>query len=62
MPERDEARETLARTLRWKIEHLDPSDDWETDWEDLPERRREFFRLCVKALLNEEALVRAALA
>lgn len=61
MPDRAEALETLARTLRWKIEHLDPSDDWETDWEELPDRKREFFRLCVTAILNEEAVVRAAL-
>jgi hypothetical protein len=58
---RAEAREELAKTLRWKIEHLDPSLDWETDWEGLPERKREFFRLCVTALLSEEAMVREAL-
>lgn len=56
-----EAREKLARTLRWKVEHLDPSGDYEIEWDELPEHKREFFRLCVTALLNEEATVRAAL-
>ncbi len=62
MSERDAAREKLARTLWWKMEHLDPSDDWAAAWEDLPERKRGLFRLCIIAILNEEAAVRDALA
>lgn len=58
---RDEATEALAKRLRWKMEHLDPSSRWETEWDNLPKQEREFYRLCVKAILNEAELVKAAL-
>jgi hypothetical protein len=54
-----EAREELARLFHWKMEHLDPSEDSECDA--LPEHKKEFFRLCITAILNEAVLVRAAL-
>jgi hypothetical protein len=58
---RETAYEELAKTLRWKIEHLDPSGDWEVPWPELSEHKRDFFRLCVKAVLRDRALVLAAL-
>lgn len=44
----------LARELRWKMEQLDPSD--ERDWEDMNDRERSFFVLCVEHLLRQEEL------
>jgi hypothetical protein len=56
---REEAIRELARTLHSKMEHLDPSDG--PEWEALTERQREFYTLCVKAVLFEGELVRVAL-
>ena len=56
-----EAHVELAKTLRLKAEHLDPTGHWDVDWNDLPEREREFYRLCIRAILNEGELVRRAL-
>ena len=53
--------EELAQVLRRKMEHLDPSLDHDTDWAALPERKKEFFRLCIKAVFFDRALARAAL-
>lgn len=51
----------LAERLRWKMEHLDPTDDWERDWSALTERQRDFYALCVRAILVEADAVRSAL-
>ena len=56
---RDEAIIELAKTLHWKSEHLDPTED--PEWDDMTDRQREFWRLCVRALLDEERLLRVAL-
>ena len=50
--------ERLARVLHAKMEHLDPTDD--PDWESLTEQQREFYRLCIEALLRRRDLLDAA--
>jgi len=55
-----EAIEHLARELHWKMEHLDPSGEWE-EWSSLSEDGREFFRQCVKAVIRHRAVVRRAM-
>lgn len=56
MGDLDELSDILFRML----EKLDPSDDFETDWDQLPERDRELYRLAISALIKEGrcALVR----
>ena len=48
----------LAKVLHWKMEHLDPTE--KPDWENLTDREREFYRLCVQAIFNEGDLCRLA--
>ena len=50
---------SLARRLHWKMEHLDPTD--RPGWAALTERERDFYRLCVEAILDEKRLCQAAL-
>ena len=50
---------TLARVLFETMEHLDPQED--RPWEDLREDEREYFCLCVRALLCRYDLIAAAL-
>jgi hypothetical protein len=57
---KQDAIDRLAETLRAKMERLDPSS--EKEWGELPEREKEFFRECVKAVLREPSLVAVALA
>jgi hypothetical protein len=47
---REVAIEELARTLHSKMEHLEPTEDF--DWDRLNERQQEFYRLCVEGLLS----------
>lgn len=54
-----EAIEALARRLHWKMEHLDPTDEY--DWEKLSDRQREFYRISVESLLDDRALLMSAL-
>jgi hypothetical protein len=42
------------------MEHLDPS-EIDSDWDHLTDREREFYYLCIKAILNERSLVEEAL-
>ena len=53
-----EAIERLAQELQFETEHLDPG---EGEWADLDERSRDFYRQCVKWLLADSEIVRAAL-
>ena len=39
----------LAGELVWKMEHLDPSD---LDWENLSDRERHFYRMCIEHILR----------
>ena len=61
------ATEELAKTLVSEMERLDPTEDWdptlsrELNWQRLDERRKSFYRLCVKVLLTEEHWMRIAL-
>lgn len=57
---RDEAIEALARILYETEEHLDPDLDDFVEWVALPERDREFYCLCISALLNHRSLLEAA--
>ena len=52
--------EELGRFLFETMERLDPSEDFATEWSDLPVKDREFYRLCVSALLRQRrgALIR----
>jgi hypothetical protein len=65
--ERERAIEELAKTLVAEMERLDPTEDWdpclsrESNWRELDERRKTFYRLCVKVLLTEENWMRIAL-
>ena len=52
----------LGRVLYEAMEHLDPGFDDYVKWDDSSEREREFCVLCVKAILQQRALVDAALA
>ena len=45
--------ESTARFLFETMERLDPGEDALTDWCDLPERDREFYRLCVSTLVRQ---------
>lgn len=49
----------LAKRLHETMEHLDPSSD--ASWDALSEREREFYRLCVDALIEDGDSVRKAL-
>ena len=52
----------LARTLYEAMERLDPSSAEDPlSWESLPERDREFYRHCVRAMLADDEIVLAAL-
>ncbi len=55
----DEAIDALARRLHWKMEHLDPTDEY--DWEKLSDRKREFYCISVESLLEERAHLMSAL-
>jgi hypothetical protein len=57
----ENAREQLARILREKMEHLDPTFSGELVWEDLPDRDREFYRHCVAYLMLHSEVVHACL-
>ena len=56
----ENAREQLARILREKMEHLDPTFSGELARENLSDRDREFYRHCVVELIHSE-LVHACL-
>lgn len=61
---RDDPISRLACILYQEMVRLDPAvtpDEADPDWADLPERRREFYRLCV-ARLMVEPLLRAQVA
>jgi hypothetical protein len=49
------AIERLAHALHEKMEQLDPTEDY--DWATLTERRREFYRLLIKNLLQRLGVV-----
>ena len=62
-PTKEEAIESLARHLHWKMEHLDPNgegEDWPT-WESLSLQEQDFNRTCVTALFQDLANARVAL-
>jgi hypothetical protein len=56
---REEAILVLSRRLHWKMEHLDPTGEGE--WEVLTDRKKDFYRLCVIAILDDADSVRRAL-
>lgn len=59
----DEIIEQLAARLFLVLENLDPSLDMEgVKWEGLRDRDRELYRQAIIELLEEESLLRAALA
>lgn len=55
------AIEVLAQTLFAKMERLDPTEDGDKGWSDLTDHQRDFYRLCVKAILAEREVVAQAL-
>lgn len=54
------AWERLAEVLHWKMEHLDPSDEG-LSWAELDENDKDYYRLCIEAILVRRDLLRAAL-
>jgi hypothetical protein len=56
----EEALEFLARRLDETMERLDPSND-HSEWEQLSEHQREFYRACVNAVFQERRIARIAL-
>jgi hypothetical protein len=57
-----EAQEKLAQLLYLEMEHHYPgTDPVPKSWEALDEQDRDYFRLCVESILEEKALVIAAL-
>lgn len=55
------ALEQLACVLREKMEHLDPTETGDLDWENMRERDRQFYILCVKNIMLHAELVLACL-
>ncbi len=45
----------LARTLYDTMEHLDPGPSDRIDWEALSVREKEFYRTCIRSLLQHPA-------
>jgi hypothetical protein len=56
----EEALEFLARRLDQTMEFLDPSND-HSEWEQLSEHQREFYRACVNSIFQERRVARIAL-
>ena len=56
-PESDNALERLATILRDRMEHLDPTKDWEVPWCDLTEHQREFYRMCIMEIARNPSLL-----
>ena len=52
------AVELAAKRLHAKMEHLDPCGD---EWEQLSDSDREFYRLCVRDLVDSPAMMWLAL-
>ncbi len=55
-----DAIEALAKVLYERMEHLDPTVDV-VDWAVIADDEREFFILCIKSILYETELLKAAL-
>jgi len=53
--------EQMARLLREKIEHLEPTDAHEVEWDELSEWDKDFYRFCVEDLMSRTKLVNACL-
>jgi hypothetical protein len=61
MNARTQARDHLGKVLYEALERLDPSDFGEMiAWENLPERDRELYRLCIAALLDHWPVLQEA--
>lgn len=54
----EKAIEILAERLHWKMEHLDPGEY--AAWSEMDDHDKEFFRQCVKALLQDGPAMRKA--
>jgi hypothetical protein len=53
--------EQMARILREKMEHLDPTETGDLAWEELREWDREFYRLCIEEIMLRVELVQSCL-
>jgi len=49
----ESAVEALAEVLHDRMEHLDPTDG--TSWADLEDRKKEFYRWCIRTLAQYPA-------
>lgn len=59
--DREKAIISLAEILYAKMEHLDPSAPGDfVEFNALPERQRDFYRLCVEEVFSHHELVRRA--
>ena len=55
----DEAVEKLSQRLHWKMECLDPSED--RNWAALSDYDKDFYRQCIRAILQEPTVIAKAL-
>jgi hypothetical protein len=60
IPEADEVIEKLTRRLHHGMEHLDPTED--PEWDFQTDHQKEFYRLCIMDLLVERDLIESAIA
>ena len=58
----DEAVEKLAEVLRWKLEHLDPTEDGDVAWKSLTEHHRDLYRTVIRRLACENEAWAVAMA
>jgi hypothetical protein len=59
---KEDALEELARRLYVEMEHHYPGAETSPkEWTDLDDQDRDYFRVCVESILEEKALVMAAL-
>jgi hypothetical protein len=64
---REDAIGYLAKALFWKMEHLDPTDDFDwsksldDNWSALDDHGRSFYTTCIDSLLCHDREIRIAL-
>jgi hypothetical protein len=56
---REAAIDGLAEILHWKMDHLDPGEY--PAWSELDEDGRDYYRLCIEAILAATPLIKIAL-
>ncbi len=57
----ESALEQASKILRAKMEHLDPTELGELDWEELTDWHKDYWRFCVEDLLERSDLIKSCL-